>query len=260
VGNHLRMTDRLQRSVGWAAGLRREDLAEPLVRTQHLFLRLPRPLAAHNEMVAPQQLTITRDFLLDTLECYVGAQRAPRMRNATGHWNINIAPTRHGVARQRRAQTPRMSLVRRRVTSPLPGGAVQVELAPPAVGEFRDTAANPAIAQRSPCRGGCALTAGLRVQGIHWRRGRRGVQHDPRFHGVGHCRSESHSTFSGSCSAALAMQRRCWPAETPVILSRTREAPRTPGSVTSTLQRGVISILRLHRMCPPFRDVTGSAI
>ena len=28
---------------------------------------------------------------------------------------------------------------------------------------------------------------------------------------------------------------------------RTAEAPRTPGSVTTTLQRGVISILRLHR-------------
>src|SRR5215212_9356897 len=30
--------------------------------------------------------------------------------------------------------------------------------------------------------------------------------------------------------------------------SRTPEAPRTPGSVTSTLQRGVISILRLHEL------------
>src|SRR5271165_4256669 len=44
--------------------LRGENLAEPLDRAQHLFLRQPRPLAAHDEVIDAEKLAITRDLLL----------------------------------------------------------------------------------------------------------------------------------------------------------------------------------------------------
>src|SRR5438270_3704839 len=44
--------------------LGREDLAEPPDRAQHLLLRQPRPLAAHDEVIDPEPLAVTRDLLL----------------------------------------------------------------------------------------------------------------------------------------------------------------------------------------------------
>src|SRR4029077_16185891 len=46
------------------SGLRRENLAEALDRTQHALLRQPRPLAAHDEMVDTEKLAIPCDLLL----------------------------------------------------------------------------------------------------------------------------------------------------------------------------------------------------
>src|SRR5947209_19350829 len=44
--------------------LRRENLAKPLNRAQHLLLRQPWPLAAHDEVIDTQKLAIARNFLL----------------------------------------------------------------------------------------------------------------------------------------------------------------------------------------------------
>src|SRR4030088_12480 len=44
--------------------LRRKNFAEPLDRAQHLLLRQPRPLAAHDEVIDPEQLAIPGDLLL----------------------------------------------------------------------------------------------------------------------------------------------------------------------------------------------------
>src|SRR6516162_6719793 len=41
----------------------RENLAETLDRAQHLLLRQPRPLAAHDEVIDTQKLAIPRDLL-----------------------------------------------------------------------------------------------------------------------------------------------------------------------------------------------------
>ena len=42
----------------------RENLAKPPDRAQHLLLRQPRPLAAHDEVVDAEQLAVARDLLL----------------------------------------------------------------------------------------------------------------------------------------------------------------------------------------------------
>ena len=47
-----------------AESLGRENLAKPLDRAQHLLLRKPRPLAAHDEVIDTEKLTISRDLLL----------------------------------------------------------------------------------------------------------------------------------------------------------------------------------------------------
>src|SRR3954452_13702870 len=41
-----------------------EDLAQPLDRAEHPFLRQPRPLATHDEMIDPEQFAVARDLFL----------------------------------------------------------------------------------------------------------------------------------------------------------------------------------------------------
>src|ERR1700680_4560694 len=43
--------------------LGRENLAEPLYRVQHLRLRQPRPLTAHDEVIDTEKLAIPSDLL-----------------------------------------------------------------------------------------------------------------------------------------------------------------------------------------------------
>src|SRR5258708_33209304 len=50
-------------SPGPNKSLRRKNFAKPLDRAQHLLLRQPRPLAAHDEVINPEKLAIAGDLL-----------------------------------------------------------------------------------------------------------------------------------------------------------------------------------------------------